>query len=129
MADESREHSASFELHTTSFSELATPPWLTEAIVALRALWACWLPLPLVERVRVERGRAGTFEVLDFVLVLLIYAVSGARTLKELYKQGTPFMSVLAGTWLRNAWPSRSALSRFLGDISPVAVEEMRTLF
>lgn len=129
MADESREPSASFDLHTSSRSEQTAPTWLTQVLVLLRALWARWLPLPLVERLRVERGRAGQFEPIDFVLVLFVYAMSGATTLKDLYKQAKPVTAVLTGAWLRHALPSRSALSRFLGDVSSANVEEVRTLF
>ncbi len=84
----------------------------------LRAWWMRWLPMPLVTSVRVERGRAGTFEVIDFVLVLLAYAVSGAATLRAYYEQAPPAEPTLMGSWQRHALPSRSALSRFLGDVS-----------
>lgn len=129
MADESREPSASFDLHTCSRSEQTVPTWLTEVLVLLRALGARWLLLPLEQQVRVERGRAGKFEAIDFVLVLFVYAISGAKTLKELYKQAGPVRAVLAGAWLRDVVPGRSALSRFLGDVSSANVEQVRTLF
>jgi hypothetical protein len=92
-------------------------------------MWACGRPVPGVRQLGVERGRAGNFEAIDFVLVLFVYAISGAKTLKELYKQAGPVTAVLAGAWQRHAVPGRSALSRFLGDISSANVEEVRTLF
>jgi hypothetical protein len=129
MADESRELSASFDLHTSSASQSTAPPWSADAIIMLRDCWARWLLMPLVEHVRVRRGRAGTFEVLDFVLILLVYATSGARTLKDFYQQAKPVLGTLAAAWQRRTCPSPSALSRFLKDVSSESVESMRPLF
>lgn len=117
------------DLRASSAPRPAAPPWLTEAVLVLRVWWTRWLLLPLVTTVRVERGRAGTFEVIDFVLVLLAYAVSGAPTLRAFYAQARPAARALMGSWQRHAQPSRSALSRFLGDVSWTAVESLRTLF
>jgi len=129
MSDESREHSAALHLSTTSASKPTAPPWLTQAIVLMQAWWSGWLLLPLVECVRVVRGRVGTFEVMDFVLVLLAYASSEAPTLKAFYAQAEPSAEVLMSAWGRNAMPSRSALSRFLGCVSAPAVEALRDFF
>jgi hypothetical protein len=129
MADESHEHSAALQLSTSSAPEPTAPPWLTEAVVLLQAWWSRWLPLRLAEGVRVERGRAGVFEVVDFVLVLLSYAVSGAPTLHAFYGQAQPCAAVLMGAWARDGMPSRSALSRFLCAFSPVTVEALRAFF
>ena len=128
MADESREHSASLDLHASCSSQPTAPPWTTEAIAVMRALWVRWALVPL-EQVRVVRKRAGTYLVLDVVLVLLSYAVSGAPDLKAFYRQASPAETTLAGAWLRKKWLSRSALSRFLADFSAPAVEALRTLF
>jgi hypothetical protein len=130
MADRPSEpDDLTLDLRASSSPRPTVPPWLTEAVLVLRAWWTRWLPLPLVTRVRVERGRAGTFEVIDFVLVLLAYAVSGAATLRAFYEQARPAAPALMGSWQRHALPSRSALSRFLGDVSWTAVESLRTLF
>lgn len=129
MTDEPREHSAVFDLETSAASQRIAPAWITEGTVLLRALWVRWVPLPLATCVPVARGRAGKFELLDFVLVLLTYAASGAATLKDLYEQAGPSAGVLAASWQRARWPSRSALSRWLRDVSSVTVEPLRTLF
>jgi hypothetical protein len=129
MADESLEHSAALHLSTSSASERTAPPWTTEALVLLRAWWSRLLLIPLIELVRLDRGRAGTFEVVDFVLVLLAYATSGARTLKEFYAQAQPCAEALMGAWARDRMPSRSALSRALDAFSPKSVEALRELF
>jgi hypothetical protein len=130
MADQPSElDDLTLDLRASSSPRPAAPPWLTEAVLVLRTWWTRWLPLPLVTSVRVERGRAGKFEVLDFVLVLLAYAVSGAATLHAFYEQARPAARALMGLWQRHALPSPSALSRFLGDVSWTAVESLRTLF
>jgi hypothetical protein len=129
MSDESREHSAALHLSTTSASEPTAPPWLTQALVLAQTWWSQWLPMPLVEGVRVVRGRAGTFDVVDFVLVLLAYASSGGRDLKTFFEQARPVAQVLMGAWGRNKMPSRSALSRFLKDVTAAPVEALRDFF
>ena len=129
MSDESREHSAALYLSTSSASEPTAPPWLTQSIVLMQMWWSEWLLLPLVECVRLPRGRAGTFEVTDFVLVLLAYASSGAPTLRAFYEQACPATEAIMGAWGRHRMPSRSALSRFLSDVSPTAVEALRDFF
>jgi hypothetical protein len=129
MTDESRQSSASLELCSTESSRAVAPPWTTEALLVARALWARWALLPLVEQVRVERGRAGTYSVVDFVLVLLTYALSGASNLKAFYAEAAPITGVLSAAWQRDRWPSRSAVSRFLDDVSAPSLEAFRTLF
>jgi hypothetical protein len=129
MSDESRENSAALHLSTSSASKPTVPPWLTQAIVLLQGWWSGWLLLPLVECVRLVRGRAGKFEVVDFVLVLLAYASSGAPTLEAFYEQAQPATQPLMGAWGRNEMPCRSALSRFLSAVSPTVVEAMRDFF
>jgi len=57
------------------------PTWFGEAVL----FGKYWLDSGLVgyleEEVRVVRGRMGQYEVMDFVLLLLSYAISGERTL------------------------------------------------
>lgn len=129
MTDELRDPSASLTLQACAVSRPADPSWLAEAIVLLRAGWARWLLVALVECVRVPRGRAGHYEVIDYTLVLIAYAVSGARTLEQFYREAGPVTDKLMAVWQRGAWPSRSALSRFLADVPASATEQFRTLF
>lgn len=129
MADESHEYSAPFDIHASTSSQPMAPAWTTEAVVILRTLWAGWALAPLAQQVPVDRGRAGTYVVLDVVLVLMAYATSGAPHLKAFYAQAVPVKAALAGVWLRDKWLSRSALSRFLADFSAPSVDALRTLF
>ena len=129
MTDESHEYSAPFDIHASASSQPMAPAWTTEAVVVLRTLWAQWVLPALAQQVPVVRGRAGTYVVLDVVLVLMAYAVSGTPHLKAFYAQAVPVKTALAGVWLRDKWLSRSALSRFLADFSASSVDALRTLF
>lgn len=67
-------------------SVLRIPAWLGEAVL----LGKYWLDSGLVgyleKEVRVVRGRMGRYEVMDFVLLLISYAISGERTIAEYYQ-------------------------------------------
>ena len=59
------------------------PVWFGEAVLYGKY----WLDSGLVgyleEEVRVVRGRMGRYEVMDFVLLLVSYAISGERTIAD----------------------------------------------
>jgi hypothetical protein len=82
------------------------PSWFGEAV-----LWGkYWLESGLVgyleEEVRVVRGRMGQYEVMDFVLLLNSYAVSGEKTIADFYKAIEPVKEVLMSEWGRKRCPS-----------------------
>src|SRR5215469_6783173 len=81
------------------------------------------------ECVRFARRRFGHYEVIDFLAILLGYAISGERTLEEFYESLQPFAVPFMALFERDRLPSRSALSRFLAELTPVPVEALRTLF
>src|SRR6267154_510737 len=72
----------------------------------------------LNERVRFARRRFGHFEVIDFLAVLFGYAISGERTLEAFYESLQPFAVPFMALFERTRLPSRSALSRFLAQLS-----------
>ncbi|MBP6833093.1 MAG: hypothetical protein KA978_20055, partial [Deltaproteobacteria bacterium] len=59
------------------------------------------------------------YVALDYLLVLLTFAVSDAPHLKALFAQLPPIASALAAVWDRATLPSRAALSRFLEAARP----------
>ena len=69
------------------------------------------------------------YEVCDFVLLLLAYAVSGLPTLKLFFEQLESVKSVLMAIWQRQNCPAASTLSRFLRDVGSTALEQLRALF
>lgn len=79
--------------------------------------------------VQFARARFGTYDTIDFVVVLLGYALSGERTLKAFYERLSAFADVFMALFGRRHLPSRSALSRFLAALDQVTVEALRTQF
>jgi hypothetical protein len=129
MADESTNTMRGGGIEASAQPQQTAPPWLAEAIVLARAIWSTWALLPLCETVRVARGRAGRYEVCDFVLILLAYAVSKAATLAAFFAQAKPVRTQLMASWQRDRSPSAPALSRFLSAVTATSVEQLRTLF
>ena len=117
------------ELQANEQENLATPSWLAEALLVGQYWQSSGLLSDLNKQVHVSRGRMGDYEVCDFVLLLLAYAVSGLPSLAEFYRALVPVKSLLMAVWGRQRCPVASTLSRFLGDIDAVAVALLRALF
>jgi hypothetical protein len=83
----------------------------------------------LEEHVRFARARFGHYDLIDFAVVLIGYALSGEPTLKAFYERLLPFAEVFMALFSRHRLPSRSALSRFLAALDQATVEALRTLF
>jgi hypothetical protein len=81
------------------------------------------------ESVRFARRRFGDYDVIDFVAVLLGYAISGERTLEAFYESVHPYASPFMALFGRECLPHRSTLSRFLAALSQAPVEALRTVF
>ena len=81
------------------------------------------------EQVRFARARFGTYELIDFVAVLIGYAVSGEPTLLAFYERLSPFVEPFMALFGRNQLPHRSTLSRFLAALDQPTVEALRKLF
>ena len=81
------------------------------------------------ERVRFARARFGRYDVIDFVVVLIGYALSGEPTLKAFYERLSPFADPFMALFGRHHLPSRSALSRFLAAVDQATGEALRLEF
>jgi hypothetical protein len=79
--------------------------------------------------VRFARRRFGHYDLIDFVAVLLGYAISGERTLKAFYERLQPFAAPFMALFGRERLPHRSTLSRFLAALNQPVVEALRTVF
>jgi hypothetical protein len=81
------------------------------------------------DEVRFARARFGQYDLVDFVVALIGYILSGEPTLLAFYERlapwATPFMALFGRTCL----PHRSTLSRFLAALDHGTVEALRTLF
>jgi len=81
------------------------------------------------EQVRFARRRFGHYDLIDFVAVLLGYAISGEATLATFYERVQPFASTFMALFGRQRLPHRSTLSRDLSALDQTTVEALRTLF
>src|SRR5260221_7555214 len=81
------------------------------------------------DQVRLARARFGQYDLIDFVAVLIGYAVSGEPTLLAFYERLAPTASPFMALFGRNLLPHRSTLSRFLAALDQSSVEALRTLF
>ncbi len=81
------------------------------------------------EQVRFARARFDQYDLIDFVAVLIGYAVSGEPTLLAFYERLLPFAEPFMALFGRNQLPHRSTLSRFLAALDQPTVEALRKLF
>lgn len=120
---------AGIELQADEQANPVTPCWLSEVLL----VGEYWRRTGLLDRlqtqVKVNRGRMGHYEVCDFVLLLLAYAVSGLDTLQSFFEQIKSVQSIVMSVWQRQHCPVASTLSRFLQAIDSAALEQLRTLF
>ena len=105
------------------------PEWFGEVALLAHTLTRLGLLAEISERVRFARKRFGTFEVIDFVVVLMGYAISGEPTLKAYYERLQPFATPFMALFGRSQLPHRSTLSRFLAALDAPSVEALRTVF
>lgn len=116
-------------IQTTSRSVPSTPCWLGEVTLIVHYLKCQGVFSAIEERVRFARRRFGHYEVIDFVAVLLGYAISGERTLEAFYARLSPFASPFMALFGRDRLPARSTLSRFLAALDQAPVEALREIF
>ena len=119
---------AGIELTTTAQPNPVIPTWLPEALL----LGEWWRTTGLLEQLQqllhVSRGRMGQYEVCDFVLLLLAYAVSGEPSLANFFRALAPVKELLMSVWGRARCPVASTLSRFLNAIDQTALFELALL-
>jgi len=64
------------------------------------------------QQVRLVRGRFGSYEPIDFLALLVGYAISGERTLSDFFERVAPFETAFMALFGRRCLPPRSSLSR-----------------
>jgi hypothetical protein len=107
----------------------STPSWFAEVAAFAQVLEHTRILKAIQERVRFARARFDHYDVIDFVAVLIGYAVSGEPTLLAFYERLAPFAKPFMALFGRNRLPHRSTLSRFLAALDQSTVEALRTLF
>lgn len=83
----------------------------------------------LGQRARLIRGRFGKYEPVDFLVLLLGYAISRERMLEAFCARVAPFGSAFMALFGRRFCPHRASLSRFLADVDRPCLEAFRSLF
>lgn len=121
--------SSPVEIQTSAQSLPSTPSWFGEVALIAHYLRRLGVLSEISERVHFARSRFGHYEVIDFVAVLLGYAISGERTLEAFYERVLPFANVFMALFGRDRLPARSTLSRFLATLDQAPVEALRTVF
>lgn len=117
------------EIQTTPTERPSVPPWFAETVILARHFLQQGLLEAIAQEVRLVRGRFGHYEVLDFVAVLLGYAVSGEATLEAFFARLAPCATAFMALFGRTRLPHRSTLSRFLAALDQPCLEALRHLF
>jgi hypothetical protein len=106
-----------------------TPSWFGEVAVLAHVFTQFGILDTIKQRVQFARARFGHDDTIDFLVVLIGYAVSGERTLEAFYERLHPFASPFMALFGRNELPCHSTLSRFLAAFDQPSVEALRQLF
>ncbi len=120
---------ASVDICTCPDDVPSVPAWFAEVILLARHFTQRGVLAAISEHVRLARGRAGHYDVIDFVAVLLGYALSGEPTLEAFFDRLQPFAGPFMALFGRDRLPHRSTLSRFLADVDVACLEAVRQQF
>ncbi len=121
--------SSSVSIQTSAESVPAVPTWFGEVAVIAHYLQHVGILAAIEEQVRFARRRFGHYDLVDFAVVLLGYAISGERTLEAFYESVQPFAAPFMALFGRECLPHRSTLSRLLTALNQAVVEALRTVF
>ncbi|WP_040448518.1 hypothetical protein [Ktedonobacter racemifer] len=80
-------------------------------------------------QVQLVRGRFGSYEPIDFLALLLGYAISGEQTLSAFFERVATFGAAFMALFGRTELPHRATLSRFLASVDRPCLEAFRKLF
>src|SRR5438067_10153299 len=117
------------EVQATSENRFSVPVWFAEVVIIAGYLEKKGLFEAFAHQVRLVRGRFGTYEPIDFLALLIGYAISGERTLSDFFECVAPFETAFMALFGRRCLPHRSSLSRFLAAVDGPCLEAFRTLF
>ena len=81
----------SVHIQTSAESVPSTPSWFGEVVLIVGHLRKQGILSKISEHVRFARRRFGHYEVIDFLAVLVGYALSGEATLEAFYERLQPF--------------------------------------
>jgi hypothetical protein len=105
------------EVQTSPVERPSVPPWFAEVAILSQHLATKGLLEVFTHRIRLVRGQFGHYEPIDFLVLLIGYAISGERTLADFFERLAPFGAAFMALFGRGTLPHRSSLSRFLADV------------
>ncbi len=117
------------EVQTTAENRFSVPAWFAEVVIIARYLEKQGRISAFAQQVRLVRGRFGNYEPIDFLALLIGYAISGERTLADFFERLAPFETAFMALFGRSGLPHRSSLSRFLAAVDRPCLEAFRMLF
>src|SRR5438105_14724898 len=100
------------EVQTTTENRFSVPAWFAEVVIIARYLEKKGLLEAFAQQVRLVRGRFGTYEPIDFLALLIGYAISGEQTRASFFERVAPFETAFMALFGRRCLPHRSSLSR-----------------
>ena len=103
------------EVHTCAADRPSVPPWFAEVVIVAGYLAKKELLDAFSSQVRLVRGRLGSYEPLDFLALLIGYAVSGERRLPDFFDRLAPFGAAFMALCGRAGLPHRSSFSSIPG--------------
>jgi hypothetical protein len=111
-------HSA-ITIQTSPDSLPSIPHWMGEVAAFAQILHQTRILTTIEERVRFARARMGTYELIDFVAILIGYALSGEPTLRAFYNPSDPFCQCVHGPfWAQAVTLALSSVALFGGTRS-----------
>src|SRR5437764_5356177 len=102
----------SVHLQMASESVPSLPCWFGEVAIVAQVFITSGVLTNIEQQVRFARARFATYELVDFVAVLIGYAVSAEPSLLAFYERLQPFASALMALFARKRLPHRCTLSR-----------------
>jgi hypothetical protein len=125
----STDNPSSVSIQAEALPIASVPAWFGEVALIAHTMSRLGLLADISERVHFARKRFGRFEVIDFVVMLMGYAISGEPTLKAYYERLQPFAPAFMALFGRSGLPHRATLSRFLAALDEPFVEALRSVF
>jgi hypothetical protein len=116
------------EIQTSPVDRFSVPEWFAEVVIVAQHLAMHELLEAFAHQVCLVRGRFGSYEPIDFLAVLIGYAISGERTLAGFFERVEPFEGAFMALFGPNVCPiaPRSVASSPM-EIVPVSKPSARS--
>ena len=93
----------------------SVPPWFAEVVIIVQHLATNGQLDAFAHQIRLVRGRFGSYEPIDFLALLVGYAISGERTLADFFERIKPFEAAFMALFGRRCLPHRASTLSLLG--------------